>query len=154
MSFFTKASVFCTTVALLVIAGACGGPRGGEKSEAGFVLKVSSVVSGTPLDGGVKVLCKSQDSTIADYKTTLDSSFSATLPKGSWNIYLVGFAGPVAWSGSTYCGTVYYDIAKDTETINITLTPANCALAIYQSMIYEGVGRFDEAHFDQEVFAP
>ncbi len=152
MVIISKQHIVIAAVCALA-AWSCGGPRG-ETAKTGFALKISSVVSGTPLTGGVKVLCKSSDPTVPDYKTTLDANYSATLPRGSWDIYLVGYTGPEAWAGTNYCGTVNYNIAKETETINISLTVANCSLAVYQNMINDGKAQFDLAIFDQDVFAP
>lgn len=152
MHFHQKYSCAISIFLSILILNACSS-KSGPVTQANFVLNVSSLVTGTPLTGGVKVLAKSTETPPKeDYKTELDSSDVAIIPQGDWNIYLVGYTGPNKWGGIRYCGMTTAKLAQDEETLTLTLNRNECSFEPYLGIIQEGQGKFDQGIFDVANF--
>lgn len=88
---------------------------------------------------------------------------AAVIPFGNWEFHLVGYAGPGAWSGLNYCGSVPETLLDTNEiTLQMTFTQAACANAPYPDMVAQkaadlaagSLALWDSAVWDSSVWGP
>ncbi|TNE97042.1 MAG: BspA family leucine-rich repeat surface protein, partial [Deltaproteobacteria bacterium] len=122
---------------LITMMNGCSRPK--KKTETTFKLTGSSLVNGTQMQGGIFLWAKPVDPQFPDFKAVLDADDTALIPFGEYNLHIVGYEGPNAWSGNTQCGgTPGPTIIEGPEvTITINLTTAACDAQPYIDMIAE-----------------
>lgn len=126
--------VLLLSIFILCFIG-CSGQKGAG-SEADFSISLGLSASGVSnLQGGVTLFAESLDPDIPDFSADLDANFQAEIPFGSYNILLVGWDGPGAWSGTMYCGAVPVLLDQPAQSVSITLNQANCSSTVYSSLI-------------------
>lgn len=89
----------------------------------------------------------------------LDSTNSANINFGTYQLVLVTFEGPEANSGEMRCGSVDTAIINSPEsTFNITVTKVECELPKYADTIIELkkgiVSKWDTDQFDRSFWGP
>lgn len=128
-------TIFITLLSLLFIS--CGGGNKSEKVE--FSYSLGGIVTGTPMDGGIYLWAVRIDPDTGDKLETLMMDLiddSAQIPFGNWEFHLVGYAGPGAWSGTNYCGSVPETFLDSNEiTVSVTFTAADCSNLPYTDMV-------------------
>lgn len=151
---------------LLILCFSLAGCSGkGETAKTDFSYSVGNLVNGTPMDGGFYLRAVQLDSDTGNEIDTQAYDLvndAAEIPFGTWKFFLVGYAGPGAWSGDNYCGEVAPTVLESDETtVEVTINQANCANAPFPEIIAEkaaslsgGTGNFDSATFDSSTFAP
>lgn len=136
--FLKTKPIILSILALTLLISGCG-EKGASKTE--FKLNLGGVVTGTPMDGGIYLWAVQIDEATGTEMQTmmmdLDAADSAVIPFGIWRLYLVGYAGPNAWSGLPHCGSVPETILENAEqTIQINISNAECGvLPIYTDMM-------------------
>lgn len=121
---------------ILLVTTSCGGKR----SSANFQITAGALVTGYPVDGGVYLRAVNSDGAVINFD--LISEDYASIPFGTWDLYLVGYAGPVLWGGTkTYCGSVNEaKLESGQVTLNVNLNANNCASEPYVSMMEDKSG--------------
>lgn len=89
----------------------------------------------------------------------LDSTNSANINLGIYQLLLVTFDGPEAKTGEMRCGSIDKAVINSSEsTFNITVSKVECALPKYASTILElktgVVSKWDLDHFDRSFWGP
>lgn len=143
---------------LLILVMNFGCSRG-SNTRAKFVVTLGSLTAGLTFTGGGLVRVKAPGAT--KYTTyELTTSNVVELPKGTWEIYFVGFEGATDWSGPYKCGLASPVVLdQDEEELKITVSAANCsANSTYMAMIVEkdptASGQWDVGNWDTALWAP
>lgn len=75
--------------------------------------------------------------------------YRVLIPHGTWNMYLVGYEGPGAWSGPQQCGSLknvdFYDPSVE---VTIYVGTSNCTAEPFPSIIAEKTSSLPEAQWD------
>ncbi len=121
---------------LLNLAG-CGGKEQTERVD--FSYNLSALAAGvSQLEGGIFLRANRIDPDTGEILETLDVDLldnAADIPFGTWEFYLLGYAGPEAWSGNLFCGSVPETLLDSAEiSLSVTLNTTNCANAPYGDM--------------------
>ena len=128
-------------------------------SKSKFVVNFSSLTAGLTYAGGAHIRVKELNGTnFTSYD--LQTTNVIELPRGSWEIFFVGFEGAADWSSPYRCGVATPVVLdEDEETINISVSSANCTLVPdYMAMILEknpaAAGKWDTDNWDSAYWAP
>lgn len=146
--------------ALFILITVSFGCSRSSTSQATFQIKLSSLVAGTStFTGGAVVRVKNPlTNTFTSFDLTTTNVIE--IPKGTWQFYFVGFEGASAWGSPYRCGVANsVTLSKDTETINITATAANCSGdSTYMAMIIAKdpsvASQWDVGNWDSALWGP
>lgn len=80
-------------------------------------------------------------------KTVTVGDYKISLPNGTWDFVVVGFDGPGIKAGASYCGKkLAQELNGNDLTLKINTTAANCAEAIFASLL--PFSQWDVAQWD------
>lgn len=151
-----KKPLICLIFLSLLLLNSCSSREG--HSESSFKVSLGNLTS-LDLSGGyfIKILSLDPLSSIGEQIIELNPDQSASIPFGTWQILMIGFAGPNYKSGDTYCGQIgSVTLDKSSTNLSIDLNQAACSSAPYPAFKSEILGNasWDIAQWDNATWGP
>lgn len=101
-----------------------------------FKLVLGAEVTGLTINGGA--IAKLVNTVTGEnFIVKMNAApYETVIPNGTWDIYLVGFAGPGSWQGSTYCGGQMAQVLSGADAdVTISANQQNCYNTPYPILI-------------------
>lgn len=127
---------YFTTIFILITAFALSACSQKQKAKSNFKMTLGKIV-GAAMTGGAYLNAIDKGSS-ASKIIKLDAENSANIPYGTYDLILVGFAGPAQNNGAIHCGSVLNtSISTTAASFTVTLTEASCSETIYLKTVQE-----------------
>lgn len=142
-------NVFIILFSILLVAS-CSAKKA-EKTKGEFKL-IMGMGATVPVAGGAYV---ATDELVTNFSNIikLDGENTASIPHGTYNLYIVTFSGPGLHGGNKYCGSALNkNLISQGESIAVSITQAACASEKFQQIITKILGQnsnWDSGVFDQ-----
>jgi hypothetical protein len=113
----------------------------------------SSLTGVDILGGAILKLVNSTSGEVITMDLTT-SPYTAIIPNGTWNMYIVGFVGPALWQGATYCGENSKTLNGNDVDITINATTQTCSNSPYTLLIATKISAWDASLWDVSQWRP
>lgn len=134
---------------ITLILSSCSAKKAETKSEFKLVMGMSA---NTPVNGGVYVATEEISSGVMKI-IKLDADNSTSIPHGTYNLYIVTFAGPAVNTGNKSCGSVLNkSLISEGESISVKITQIECSTPKFIQILTKILGQnsnWNSAVFDQ-----